>query len=147
MKLRIQLAALAAVVSITALPLRAQDAVVSSAAVRADSIPAARPMRAAAIVVTAERVDERERLLRLERGNRFLANELRMYDRRAEALASRLEELKEVAARREAEIRAIDARRDAARVERAKLEARLMTLEQSGGAAMTTTAAKGAGGA
>lgn len=143
MKPRVQLAAVAVVLSVIAFPLRAQEAVATPAtAARVDSMPA---VRTAAIVVTAERVDDRERLLRLARGNRFLANELRAYDRRAAALEARLGELKEVAARREAEIRAIDAQREAARVERAKLEARLTSLEQSGSAA-TMTATRGDGG-
>jgi septal ring factor EnvC (AmiA/AmiB activator) len=153
MKYRVQLVALAATLAAFAMPLRAQEAAVAPVTAGTDSTavvgtPAASmpAVRTAPIVVTAARVDDRERLLRLQRGNRFLANELRKYDQRVAALESHLDGLKQAAAKREAEIRAIDSQRDAARVERAKLEARLVTLEQQGTTGTTVAGSRGAGG-
>lgn len=130
MKFSILLGA-SALFAAAALPLGAQQAVVAPTAVAvSDSV---RPVRTATIVVTAERVDDRERVLRMERGNRFLENELRKYDRKVVALESQLAELKQVAAKREAEIGSINSQRDAARVERERLEARLRALESGAG--------------
>lgn len=136
MTIRIRFAAAAALLTVVALPLRAQQAAIVSAAsvVTPAAAPVADsviPVRTAAIVVKAERVDDRAHVLRMERGNRFLANELRKYDARVAKLETHLVALKEKAAKREAEIGSINAQREAARVERAKLEARLSVLEQA----------------
>ena len=152
MKYRVQLVALVGTLVAFAMPLRAQEAAATPVATRTDSAPVeaaqTAPMpavRTAAIIVTAERVDDREHVLRMQRGNRFLANELRKYDRRVAALESHLGELKQVAAKREAEIRTLDAQREAARVERAKLEARLISLEQENTARSTVAGARSGG--
>lgn len=147
MKTRTFLSAAAVLLAIAAQPLRAQDVATTEtqqvAAAPSDSL---RPMRAAPIVVTAERPSERERMLRLERGNRFLANELRKYDRRVAALETHLVALKERAAQGEAEIGSLQAQREAVRAERARLEARLIAAEQAQPAHSVTSRAGGSGG-
>lgn len=146
MKTRTLLAAAAVLFAASVQPLRAQEAVAalpSGAPVVADTL---RPTRIAPVVVTAERPDDRERLLRLERGNRFLAHELKKYDRRVAALESHLGQLKERAARGEAEIGSLQAQREAVRAERQRLEARLIAAEQAQPSRPVTSSAGRSGG-
>ena len=147
MKTRTLLAAAAVLLAASAQPLRAQDT--ASAAIQSVSVTPAdtlRPTQIAPVVITAERPDDRERLLRLERGNRFLAHELKKYDRRVAVLESHLGALKQRAARGEAEIGALQAQREAVRAERERLEARLMAAEQAHPSRPVTATAGRSGG-
>jgi septal ring factor EnvC (AmiA/AmiB activator) len=147
MKPRTLLAAAAVLFAALAQPLRAQDAATGgiqpAPSASADSL---RPVHVAPVVITAERPDDRERLLRLERGNRFLAHELKKYDRRVAVLESHLGALRERAARGEAEIGALQAQRQAVRAERERLEARLVAAEQSQPSRPVTSSAGRSGG-
>ena len=86
MKPRALLAAAAVLLAAFAQPLRAQDSAPGaspSVSAPGDTI---RPTHIAPVLITAERPDDRERLRQLERGNRFLAHELKKYDRRVAVL-------------------------------------------------------------
>ena len=148
MKSRSLLAAVAALVSALALPLGAQEAATATASVStitSASDDSLRPVRTATIVVTAERPSDRQHLLRLDRGNRFLSRELRAYDERVARLEAHLGALKERAARRQAEVGSLEAQRNAARAERARLEARLMAAEAALSSPRASTGSAGSG--